>query len=194
MDQSHQNPNNIASDVCEILHMSHILTIFHMLDSKSILENLAWMDTSEHWFFLFQALHLLLLLSPLLLLQILLISIRHLHFIQLENQLRNFSLNLVGQLMEGLVRASTGYNLYGGDLVVMAKIMVGAVDLTESSSMINWSDVDRILEVSMRSNHEYHWWWQWRWRWRWLIDWLIDWYSFIILSTDRNSNKLQWFT
>src|SRR6218665_3370199 len=51
--------------------------------------------------------------------------------------------------MNGLERASAGGDLYGGDLVALAKIMVGAITLTDSNSRMNNSDAYRINEVSL---------------------------------------------
>ena len=59
--------------------------------------------------------------------------------------------------MDGLEdRVSTGDDLYGGDLEVLAKLMVGAIALTENNGMMDSSDVDRILEVCLRSNDDCH--------------------------------------
>ncbi len=81
----------------------------------------------------------------------------HLRYIQLENLARNFSLTLVQELVDGLEKkVSTGDDLYGGDLEVIAKIMVGAIAFTERNGEMNFTDVDRILEVSLRSNNECH--------------------------------------
>ena len=56
--------------------------------------------------------------------------------------------------MNGLEEVSTGDELYGGDLVALAKIMVGVIHLTESNSRMNFSDANRINEVSMRLNDD----------------------------------------
>ena len=73
-------------------------------------------------------------------------------YFQLDSLTRNVSLILVRELMDGLEdRVSTGDDLYGGDLVALAKIMVGAVNLSEISNRMNFSDADKIFEVSVLS-------------------------------------------
>src|SRR6218665_739660 len=52
--------------------------------------------------------------------------------------------------MNALERLSTGDDLYGGDLVELAMVLVGVIDLTESISTTNRSDAERINKVSPR--------------------------------------------
>ena len=74
-------------------------------------------------------------------------------YIQLKNLVRNFSFILVHELMDGLERAAMGDDLHGGELVALAKIMGGAIALIKGNGVMNWSDADSILQVSVRSNY-----------------------------------------